>query len=72
MVRKVRGIVTCKVCGLPLGPEEMRKCRVCGRYVCKDHSRYHPYYQGWVCVTCLRKISEGRIRKELALAVALP
>ncbi len=63
-------VLTCAVCGLPLSPEEARKCSVCGRYVCRDHIRYHPIH-GWVCTSCLRKLSDAkREPKELLIGVA--
>jgi hypothetical protein len=62
-------ILTCAVCGVPLRPEEARKCQVCGHIVCKDHI---VYYKGkWMCTTCYRKaIARERApeRKEMLLA----
>ena len=62
-------VLTCAVCGLPLSPEEARKCSVCGRYVCRDHIRYHPIH-GWVCTSCLKKL-EGNKRTERELVVGV-
>ncbi len=57
-------VLTCSVCGLPLSPEEVRKCRVCGKYVCRDHIGYHPHH-GWTCTSCRRKMSEKREQRFL-------
>ncbi|NPA86479.1 MAG: hypothetical protein GXO00_00505 [Candidatus Diapherotrites archaeon] len=59
-------VLTCSVCGLPLNPEEARKCRVCGRHVCRDHIRYHPLH-GWVCTSCMRRMAEPQRRAEKLL-----
>ena len=62
-------VLTCAVCGLPLSPDEARKCRVCGRYVCRDHIRYHPLH-GWVCTSCLKRMTRGEEKTELLIGVA--
>lgn len=65
-------ILTCAVCGVPLRPEEARRCQECGHIVCRKHIRYHN--GKGVCVTCLRKKlhkEAAPARRELELELAV-
>ena len=44
---------------MPLGPDEAKKCRECGKIVCRDHIRYHPT-RGWLCIRCFQKYTEEK------------
>ena len=65
-------ILTCAVCGVPLRPEEARRCSECGHIVCRHHIRY--YNGKWICTTCLKKKMHKEVparRNELALELAV-
>lgn len=63
-------IITCSVCGLPLRPEEARKCVECGHIVCREHARFHK--GKWLCTTCLkRKIYKEAEPRDRSVALDL-
>lgn len=65
-------IITCAVCGVPLRPEEARKCSECGHIVCREHIRFH--HGRWICTTCLKKKLHKEVmprERELALELAV-
>lgn len=55
-------IITCAVCGIPLRPEEAKKCSECGHIVCREHVRFHR--DRWLCTTCLRRRLYREVRSK--------
>ncbi len=66
-------LITCAVCGIPLSPQNAKKCAECGRYVCREHAVYYPPTGKWICVNCLEKKAkkrEERAVREVVLAIS--